>query len=157
MAAPALKITGINSEWLARDTNRYIVRIPTPGGSGNFTFREYGGSASALKAAKKFQAKMLKQLKFDRDFYLKTGDRIAREHLAVNNKTGYTGVSRLVFPNGFCNPLIVWVASWSDSTGKHRQKRFSLADPNIKNEQDAKQKAIAYRKEKKLKKYNTGK
>jgi len=148
MATPAMKISGINSEWLARDNNRYVVRIPTAGGSGNFNFKEYGGSVNALNAAKKFQKKMLKQLEFDRDFHAKTGDYIAREHLHVNNKSGVTGVCRVVCPNGYQNPTIVWVAYWSDSNFKKYSKRFSCADPKIKNEQDAKQKAIAYRKEK---------
>lgn len=153
MATPATKITGINSEWLARDNNRYIVRIPTPGGSGNFEFKVYGGSVYALNAAKKFQRKMLKQLEFDRAFHAKTGDYIAREHLHVNNKTGVPGVCRIVHPNGYQNPRIDWVAQWSDSNGKRHGKAFSTANPNIKNEQDAKQKAIAYRNEKQSQKF----
>ncbi len=147
------KITGINSEWLARDLNRYIVRIPTPGGSGNFNFKEYGGSEHALKAAKKFQKRMLKQLQFDREFHNETGDYIAREHLHVNNKSGVTGVCRIIVPNGYQNPTIVWIAQWPNSNGKTSQKYFSTANPKIKNEQDAKQKAIAYRKEKFNKKF----
>lgn len=149
MATPALKISGINSEWLARDRNRYIVRIPTPGGSGNFNFKDYGGSSEkALKAAKIFQKKMIKQLQLDREYFNKTGEKIERQHLNVNNRTGVTGVFRKVSPNGFQNPRIEWIATWTDSSGKHRSKHFSLASPNIKNEQDAKQKAIAYRTEK---------
>ncbi|MFV1982985.1 MAG: hypothetical protein ACC657_05530 [Thiohalomonadales bacterium] len=148
MSNVQIKITGINSEWLARDNTRYIVRIPTAGGSGNFGFKEYGGSQNALKAAKKFQKAMLRQLEFDRNFHMETGDYIAREHLHVNNKSGVTGVCRIVCPNGYQNPRIEWVAQWSGKSGKRYSKTFSTADPKIKNEQDAKQKAIAYRKEK---------
>jgi len=149
MATPALKISGINSEWLARDNNRYIVRVPTPGGSGNFDFRDYGGSSvKALKAAKTFQKRMLKQLQFDKEYFRETGEVVEREHLHVNNRSGIRGVFRVVSPNGFQNPRISWVASWVDKTGKGHQKNFSTANPGIKNEQDAKQKAIAYRLEK---------
>jgi len=154
MASPQLKITGINSEWLARDNNRYIVRIPTANGSGNFSFKEYGSSQKALVAAKKFQTKMLKQLEFDLEFHRETGDYIAREHLAVNNKSGIKGVCRIVCPNGYSNPRILWCATWSKSIdGKGGQKCFSTADENINNEQDAKQKAIDYRHEKQSKKF----
>jgi len=154
MATPATKITGINSEWLARDNNRYIVRIPTANGSGNFPFKQYGGSAPALKAAKKFQRKMLKQLEFDRKFHAETGDYIAREHLSVTNTSGINGVHRIVCPNGYQNATIKWCASWGKSVdGKGGNKCFSTASPDIKNEQDAKQKAIAYRKEKQSRKF----
>lgn len=144
---------GINSEWLSRDLTRYIVRIPTPNGSGNFNFKEYGGSEKALKAAKVFQKRMLKQMQFDQNFYRETGDRIAREHLAVNNKSGITGVHRIVKPNGYQQATIVWLATWYVN-GKAYNKGFSTADPKIRNEQDAKQKAIAYRKEKQSKRFN---
>ncbi len=149
MGATALKISGINSEWLARDNNRYIVRIPTPCGSGNFSFKEYGGSANALKAAKKFQRRMLKQLEFDREFHAETGDYIAREHLAVTNTSGIAGVHRIIVPNGYQNANIRWCATWGKGVdGKGGSMCFSTANPNIKNEQDAKQKAIDYRNEK---------
>lgn len=152
-ASAVSKISGINSEWLARDINRYIVRIPTAGGSGNFDFKLYGGSVNALNAAKKFQRKMLKQLQLDREYHAKTGDYIERVHLHVNNKSGHTGVCRIVTPNGYQNPLITWKAFWIDASGKSRYKSFSSADPKIKNEQDAKQKAIDYRKEKQSQKF----
>lgn len=149
MSVPATKITGINSEWLARDVSRYIVRIPTANGSGNFPFKQYGGSAAALKAAKKFQRRMLKQLEFDREFHAETGDYIAREHLAVTNTSGINGVHRVLVPNGYQNPNIRWCATWGKGVdGKGGTKCFSTADINIKNEQDAKQKAIDYRQEK---------
>lgn len=153
MSTPMAKISGINSEWLARDRDRYIVRIPTPGGSGNFPFKVYGGSVKALHAAKKFQKTMLKQKQFDDEFFAETGDRIAREHLHVNNKSGITGVCRKVCPNGFQTPRIEWIASWTNNAGKRCSKGFSTADPKIKNEQDAKQKAIAYAQEKRSKKF----
>lgn len=149
MGTPAHKITGINSEWLARDKGRYIVRIPTPNGSANFDFRDYGGSSvKALKAAKVFQKKMLKQLQFDKDYFSTNGERIERVHLHMNNRTGTTGVCRVVNPNGYQQPRIEWIAQWSDASGKRHSKVFSTANPNIKNEQDAKQKAIALRLEK---------
>lgn len=149
MALTAKKITGINSEWLARDNARYIVRIPTPCGSGNFSFKEYGSSANALKAAKKFQKRMLKQYEFDKEFHAETGDYIVREHLAVTNTSGINGVHKIICPNGYQNPRIKWCASWGKGVdGKGGTKCFSTADQNIKNEQDAKQKAIAYRQEK---------
>ncbi len=154
MAIPIKKITGINSEWLARDNTRYIVRIPTANGSGNFPFKEYGNSQNALKAAKKFQKKMLKQMEFDREFHNKTGDYIAREHLSVTNTSGINGVYRIICPNGYQNPRVTWCASWGKSIdGKGGCKCFSTSDENIKNEQDAKQKAIAYRKEKQSRKF----
>ena len=147
------KITGINSEWLARDAGRYIVRIPTPNGSGNFNFRDYGGSSvMALKAAKIFQKKMIKQLLFDRKYLHDHGEVIEREHLSVNNRSGHPGVCRMVFPNGFQSPRIVWLAFWSVK-GKQRNKGFSTSDPNIKNEQDAKQKAKSYADEKRSGKF----
>lgn len=149
MTNAQLKVTGINSQWLARDNNRYIVRIPTPSGSGNFSFKEYGGSSNALKAAKKFQKRMLKQLEFDKEFHERTGDYIAREHLAVTNTSGITGVYRIIRPNGYQNATIMWCATWGKSVdGKGGHMCFSTANKLIKNEQDAKQKAIAYRKEK---------
>lgn len=149
MALAALKVSGINSEWLARDVSRYIVRIPTANGSGNFSFKQYGNSANALKAAKKFQRRMLKQYEFDKDFHAKTGDYIAREHLCVTNTTGYNGVYRQVVPNGYQNANIKWCATWGKGVdGIGGCKCFSTADSKIKNEQDAKQKAIAFRKEK---------
>lgn len=154
MAIANRKVQGINSGWIARDTNRWIVRIPTGGGSGNFNFKEHGGTEKALIAARKFQKAMLKQLEFDNKFHQETGDRIDRPHLHVNNKTGITGVCRMICPNGFQNPRIHWVAQWVDKAGKRRSKIFSTADPKIKNEQDAKQKAISYRKEKHISKYN---
>lgn len=145
---PNRKIVGINSEWMARDRNRYIVRIPTPGGSGNFDFKQYGGTEKALEAAKKFQKKMIKQLEFDRKFHKETGDYIERKHVHVNNKTGIKGVCRIVLPRGYQNPTIVWVAQWSDVNGKRHGKAFSTANKNIKNEDDAKQKAEDYYNEK---------
>ena len=154
MAAPMRKISGINSEWLARDKDRYIVRVPTANGSGNFPFKEYGGSEKALKAAKKFQKNALKQKQFDDEFFTETGDRIAREHIAVNNKSGIPGVHRIIHPNGYSQPRIEWCATWGRGPGKSGGvKCFSTADPKIKNEQDAKQKAQAYRVEKKSKKF----
>jgi len=154
MALPASNIKGINSEWLARDSTKYIVRIPTANGSGDFKFKEYGGSEKALIAAKKFQKRMLKQLEFDQEFHRETGDYIAREHLAVTNTSGITGVYKVIHPNGYSNPRICWCASWSKSVdGKGGHKCFSTSDENIKNEQDAKQKAIDYRHEKLSKKF----
>ncbi len=147
------KITGINSEWLARDGSRFIVRIPTPNGSCNFNFKDYGGSSVlALKAAKVFQKKMIKQLLFDRKYLRDHGEVVERVHLNVNNKSGYTGVCRTVFPNGFQSPRIVWYAFWSVN-GKQRSKGFSTSDPNIRNEQDAKQKAKSYANEKRTGKF----
>lgn len=149
MASVNPKIVGINSEWLARDRNRYIVRIPTPNGSANFDFRDYkGSSVLALKAAKSFQKKMIKQLLFDRKYLKDHGEVIERVHLHVNNKSGHRGVCRTVSPNGFQSPRIIWTAFWSDKSGKQRHKYFSLADPSIKNEKDAEQKAVAYANEK---------
>jgi hypothetical protein len=154
MASVNPKITGINSEWLARDRGRYIVRIPTPNGSGNFDFKDYGGSSvKALKAAKIFQKRMLKQLEFDRKYYHDNGEHIERVRLHVNNKSGYPGVSRQVFPNGFQNPRIVWFASWTDLAGRRHSIGFSSASSEIKNEQDAKQKAVAYAEEKRTGKF----
>jgi len=139
---------------VARDRDRFIVRIPTPNGSGNFNFKDYGGSSlKALKAAKSFQKKMLKQLEFDRKYFKKHGEEVERVHLHVNNKSGYEGVCRVVYPNGFQNPRIVWKAYWSNGKGKQRSKDFSCADPKIENEQDAKQKAIDYAKEKRTGKF----
>lgn len=154
MASVNPKITGINSEWLARDRDRYIVRIPTPNGSGNFNFSDYGGSSvKALKAAKIFQKRMLKQYQLDKEYFRANGEMIERTHLHLNNKSGYAGVHRDVLPNGFQNPNIRWVAQWTDSYGKRRSKGWSTADPKIKNEQDAKQKAIAFSKEKRTNKF----
>lgn len=108
-------VKAIEGDWLARDLDQWRVNIPvrTQCGHKVFPYSEYGSAAKAYEAAAKFQAKMLKLLEFERDFYRKHGEYPEGEgRLHMRNKTGVRGVSRTVIPNRYEAPLVQYVAQW---------------------------------------------
>lgn len=144
MASAAKNIIRIQSDWLCRDLSSWRVRVPCVGGSGRFTFKEYGGSEKALKAARRFQKKALKLLECDREYYSQHGEMPYRETLYITNKSGHTGVHRVVSPTRNGQPLITWTASWQGRNGKTFHQGYSTAQFP---ESECKKKAIKKRKE----------
>lgn len=154
MAIQAIKPQFRNSEWLIRFANGYKVKVPTGGGHKNFPLTEYNNSSEkAYSHALKFQKKMIKQLERDKKHFIDTGEKITHKCLSINNNSGHTGVHSITIPNRFSAPLILWIASWTNAAGKICTKRYSTANPNIKNQYHAKALAIAMRKEKHTKKF----
>jgi len=134
-------------EWICRDSGGWRVRVPCQNGHGYFGIKESGGSANALKQARLFHNKAVKQLQKDRKFYSETGERPERTTLNIRNRSGYTGVARHVYPNLSGSPLIVFVAYYNNKDGKQLSKRFSLTE--YKHEEYALKAAIEWRKSKK--------
>ncbi len=95
---------------------------------------------------------MLKQMHDDAKHYKKTGEIIKHETLSCTNRSGFNGTYRTVHPNGYSNPRIVWHSTWPIKNKLPGHKAFSTSDPDIKNEKDAENKAIAYTKLKRSKK-----
>jgi hypothetical protein len=133
----------IQSDWLCRDLSSWRVRVPCVGGSGRFTFKEYGGSEKALKAARKFQKHAIKLLYDDREYYSKHGEMPYREALPITNTSGHLGVYRIVHPTQSGNPLIVWYATWTHNKKPFKQG-YSTANYT---ESECKKRAIKKRKE----------
>jgi len=145
MAHSAKKtVVKIQSDWLCRDLASWRVRIPCQGGSGRFSFKEYGGSEKALNAARKFQRKALKLLEEDRDYKAKHGELPYRETVYITNKSGVRGVFRKVSPTRNGQPLITWTASWQGMNGKTFHQGYSTAQHP---ESECKKKAIKKRQE----------
>lgn len=145
MAATARKIViKIQSDWLCRDIASWRVRVPCVGGSGRFTFKEYGGVDKAYRAAKKFQKQAIKLLEDDRDYYSKHGEKPYREALPITNTSGHLGVYRIITPTQSGTPLITWFASWNHNS-KPFSKGFSTAQYTT--EAECKKRAVKKRKE----------
>lgn len=144
MANAARNVVKIQSDWLCRDLDSWRVRVPCQGGSGRFYFKEYGGSEKALKAAKTFQNKALRQLKKDREYMSQHGEMPYRETVYITNKSGVRGVFRIVAPTQGGQPLITWIASWQGPNGRTFTQGYSTAQFT---ESQCKQKAIKKRKE----------
>jgi hypothetical protein len=145
MAKAARKtVIKIQSDWLCRDLDSWRVRVPCQGGSGRFTFKEYGGSEKALKVARKFQKKALRSLEEDREYMSKHGEKPHRETVYITNKSGIRGVFRIVIPTQGGNPLIIWTARWQGINGKAFTSSYSTAQFP---ESECKKKAIKKRKE----------
>lgn len=145
MAKPE-KVANLSTkgEWLARDLNGWRVRVPTQGGHQYFPFDQYGGSAKALQAARRFHAKMLVQLKKDREYMAKHGEKPKRPSLNIRNRSGYTGISRAVYPT-LDGARVQFCATWCEG-GRQYQKCFTTAQ--YETEEAALKAAIAYREEK---------
>lgn len=144
MASTARNVVKIQSDWLCRDLDSWRVRVPCQGGSGRFYFKEYGGSEKALKAAKIFQNKALRQLRLDRKYMSEHGEMPYRETVYITNKSGIRGVFRTVHPTQGGNPLVVWTARWQGVNGKAFTESYSTAQFP---ESECKKKAIKKRKE----------
>lgn len=111
-------------EWLTRDGKSWIVRVPTSGGHKKFPFDEYGGSSKALKVARAFHVAMVQQLKKDREYYKKHGEKFQR--VRSNNTSGINGVTRMVFPRLEGFPNIVFRAYYTNrNKGIWKSKDFS--------------------------------
>lgn len=125
--AQARKITSISSrgEWIARDGNGYRVRVPCQGGHGYFSIEEYGGSAKAHDAARKFHAKMEKQLQEDRKYEKKHGEKPHRFVLNIRNKSGYHAISKNVYPILDGSPRVTFTVSWRGKDGWPLSRTFS--------------------------------
>lgn len=128
-SAQTKSITSIShrGEWLCRDTKRngYIVRVPCQGGHGFFSIDEYGSSAKAHEAARKFHAKMERQLQKDREYEKKHGEKPFRHVLNIRNTSGHHGIARNVYPVLDGSPRIVYTVTWRDSHGWPASKSFS--------------------------------
>jgi hypothetical protein len=118
--------------------------VPCVGASGRFLFKEYGGVSKALIAARKFQKQSIKLLKSDREYCAKHGEMPYRETLAITNKSGVSGVYRIIAPTQGGTPLVTWFASWS-LDGRVFKKSFSTAQYST--EAECKKLAIKCRKE----------
>lgn len=106
-------VRSIQGDWLARDGDQWRVNIPTHGGHKVFPYTEYGGMTKAFQAADRFKTKMLKQYEEDLDYRRKHGELPDRGvKLNIRNRTGVRGLSRIVTPNRYLEPLIVYCASW---------------------------------------------
>lgn len=120
----------ISGNWLARDWDSWVVDVPCPGGggSGRFSFKEYGGIERALRAARAFQAEAIALLEKDREYMKKHGEKPPRRHaLNRRNRTGITGVHREVHPNANSTPRIAWTATWMDDRNIQRSETFTTA------------------------------
>lgn len=142
--AERASVRRISGDWLARDGAAWRVRVPCPGGSGLFTFKEHGGSQGALEAAQRFQVKAVRLLEADRAYFKKHGEKLHREVLPINNKTGIVGVRRVVQPNKEQKPNIVYFASYYRNKVKF-EKGFSTYEYGT--EDKAREAAIAFRKD----------
>lgn len=143
MTAKAIKISTIG-EWITRDKDRWIVKVPCQGGYGVFPISEYGGSSvKALMAARGFHTKMDKQLKKDRVYYQKHGEMPKRETLNCRNRTGHTGISRDVHPCLDGRATVVFTVYWNKNR-RQISKRFSTVE--FKHEEYALQAAIKFKK-----------
>lgn len=129
MSATAKSMKNINvvGEWIARDQDRFVVKVPTQGGYATFNIKEYGGTLNALKAARTFHKKMCKQLKSDKEYFAEYGEKPVRETLNIRNRSGYTGIARNVHPNLEGRPLVTFTAYYSHK-GKQISKYFSTHD-----------------------------
>lgn len=121
------QMTSISSrgEWIARDGNGYRVRVPCQGGHGYFKIDEYGSSAKAHKAARAFHAKMEIQLKKDREYERKNGEKPFRHVLNIRNTSGHHGISKQVYPILDGSPRITYTVTWRGKDGWPMQKTFS--------------------------------
>lgn len=120
-------IRPIEGDWLARDGEQWRVRIPTHTRNGHkvFPFASYGGMQGAYKKARTFQAEMLKLLTSEKEYYAKYGEWPESEpKLHMHNKTGVRGVSKMVVPNRYQQPLIVYSAYWGPMRNR---KRYSVS------------------------------
>lgn len=122
----ARNVTRISGEWICRDLQGWRVKVPCQGGHKYFSYAEYGGSVKALNAARAFHAKAMKQLKEDRDYEKKHGEKPYRPTINARNRSGYAGISVMYTPNLSGRPLVTYVATWSEN-GRQFQKRFSSA------------------------------
>lgn len=114
-------------EWLCRDKKRngYIVRVPCQGGHGFFSIEEHGGSAKAHEAARKFHAKMERQLQKDREYEKKHGEKPYRDVLNIRNTSGHHGISRAIYPILDGSPRIVYSVTWRGKNGWPQSRGFS--------------------------------
>lgn len=145
MSAPAKNISiNVTGEWIARDRDRFIVKVPTQNGYGIFPIKELGGTVNALNAARAFHSKMVRQLKKDREYYQEHGEKPQRESLNIRNRSGYQGVARTVTPNLDGRPLITFTAYYSHK-GRQISKYFSTAQ--YKHEEYALEAAVKWRQE----------
>ena len=142
MAANVINMS-VTGEWICRDNQGWRVRVPCQGGHQYFGIKECGGSVNALKQARSFHNKMCKQLKKDREYFSEHGEKIQRPTLNIRNRSGYTGISRMVYPNLDGRPLIVFQASYQKN-GKQVSERFSLTE--YKHEEYALEAAVEWRK-----------
>lgn len=126
-ARKATNVKHMQGDWMARDVDGWRVNIPCPGGSGFFSFKEYGGSAKAYEAARKFQIKAYNQYKKDLEYKRKHGELPKRETLNIRNRSGYRGVCRNVHPRLDGPPRIEWIAYWQDSRGIQQSESFTTA------------------------------
>lgn len=133
----------VSGDWICRDNQGWRVRVPCQGGHQYFGLKEYGGSSKALNAARAFHTKMCKQLKKDREYFSEHGEKPERTSLNIRNRSGYTGISRNVFPNLDGRPTIAFIAYYSHN-GKQISERFSTIE--YKHEEYALEAAIEWRK-----------
>lgn len=138
------KVEKITGEWLCRDLEGWRVRVPCQGGHGYFSFSEYGGSHKALKAARSFQEKALTQYEKDKAYYIKHGEKPARETVNIRNRSGHTGICRSVYPNLEGRENVAFIATWM-VRGKQFSKWFSTHEYG--DEKTALKKAIECRAE----------
>lgn len=129
MSATAKNMRSINvvGEWIARDQDRFVVKVPCQGGYATFGIREHGGTVNALKAARTFHMKMVKQLDKDREYFSEHGEKPVRATLNSRNRSGYTGIARHVHPNLEGRPLITFTAYYQYK-GRQISKYFSSHD-----------------------------
>lgn len=123
-SAKSMKSINVVGEWIARDQDRFVVKVPTQGGYAHFNIKEYGGTLNALKAARAFHKKMVKQLKSDRAYFSEHGEKPVRQTLNCRNRSGYTGIARNVHPNLDGRPLVTFTAYYQKN-GKQISKYFS--------------------------------
>lgn len=100
------------SEWIARDGAKWVVKVPVAGGRKDFNFIEYGDSHKALIAARSFHTKMEKKLRATQDYIKKHGERPIG--VRSDNNTGVPGITRIVYPKLTGRPNIVFRAYYSN-------------------------------------------
>ena len=144
MATTALR-SNLSGEWICRDLNGWRVKVPCQGGHQYFGFEEHGGSVKALNKARSFHAKAVRQLKKDREYEAAHGEKPYRPSLNIRNRSGYTGISRVVSPSLEGQPLVVYIA-YCQHNGKQISERFSLTE--YKHEEYALEAAIEWRRRK---------
>lgn len=141
MAKTVTKISMVG-EWIARDNQGWRVRVPCQNGHQYFGIKEYGGSTKALNAARAFHTKACRQYQADKKYYQEHGEKVQRTTLNIRNRSGYTGIARMVYPNLDGKPLVVFTA-YVNRRGKQITQRFSLTE--YKHEEYALEAAIEWR------------
>lgn len=140
------KVESLQGEWLAREPDGWRVRVPTANGHGFFRIAEYGSSTKAYEAARKFQIKMYQQYRQDLEYKQKHGELPGHETINIRNRSGISGVARVVHPNFEAPPRIEYIVSWMETIGGLRvQKSKYFNSANFVNEAACKKAAIELR------------